>query len=164
MRFALTLAAVSAALVGLAQPAPAAVSNSVCHAARGAICSKAFFATGLCDGADQLAILAQPWEKRTIEIVGVALSFSSDLADPRQWPFGYAFAGNSFEPDVMNYLGREGSQTVMFPPGSFFQFPGSNEPEPPHVDLHLNCKAGAHYAGMLVLYYRFAEPAQTAGH
>src|SRR5207248_2990905 len=94
--------------------------------ARAELRSKTFTANGLCDGHDQVSILAEPWESAPIAIVGVAVGLELDVPTPN----AYVFAGNSYVPDVMALRIGAGSESVMYPAGHAFPFPGLG-PEPP---------------------------------
>src|SRR5262249_32704149 len=90
-----------------------------CHGSETTLCSNIFSGSGICDGTDQVSILAPPWEPLPIEIVGVAVGLKIWGAGDR----GYIFAGNSYSPDVMLFHVGDGSETVMFPKGLSFYLP-----------------------------------------
>src|SRR5665213_3362424 len=90
--------------------------------------SKTFIATGFCDGLDQVPILERPWEKVPIIIVGAAVGLMLDSPSPN----AYAFAGNSYVPDVMALRIGAGSETVMYPADHGFALPAGGSVNPPH--------------------------------
>ena len=103
------------------------------------LCTKTFHGQGKCDGKDQLPILEDLWEPEPISIVGTSIRWwaSSDVH------VNYVFAGNSYTPDVMNWLGGPGASTVMFPAGLVMPL-GPKK----HVDLHVSCyPAGVEFQG-----------------
>lgn len=142
--------------VAMTATAQAETSNSICRARSGALCSKTFVAHRWCNGQDQTAILETPWEPRPIAIVGVGLSVNFTKWSPWFWLPGTwvsAFAGNSYQPDVMLWQDGKGSSTLMFNGGTF-ALPARSEPDPPHVDLHVSCHWPAAYTARLIVYYR----------
>jgi len=145
-------------------PIPAAALDEGCGFS---FCTKHWMGSGICDGTDQLPILEPPWEPRPISIVGVTIAVrttgSYEKHLHRWWRSStpqsfYAYAGNSFVPDVMLFRISEGSETVMYPPPLAFKLPAATEEmrttRLPHIDLHVSCSGWGLYQAWLVLYYR----------
>ena len=122
------------------------------------LCSKNFYASGTCTGGDVLAKLADnagfpntqfvtPWELGPISIVGISfLDLQGNLAA------GYVLAGNSYTPDIMAAFSGNRANTVFFPSGMSFQFPGPSA-TPPHIDLHTTCAPGSNFQGFYTIFY-----------
>jgi hypothetical protein len=115
-------------------------------------CNALFVGSGQCSGLDTLPIYYTAWETRSISIRGVKIHF---------WPYGnvlsgYAYAGNSYTPDIMASidLSRESTnQNPWFPDGLSYQLPSSSAPGGHHVDLHINCTPSVGYAVWMLVYY-----------
>jgi hypothetical protein len=101
--------------------------------------SKTFIGQGLCDGKDQVAIKEQPWEDRPITIRGVTIGL---LTQPPT-AMAYAFAGNSFMPDVIALQIGPGASPPSLPAGITFSLPGHTDSPDVHVDAHVSCAAAA---------------------
>lgn len=121
-----------------------------CAASGSPGCSRAFYGAGTCDGQDNIPINQNAWESKPIFITGI------DIAAFQVPPggFQYVFAGNSFTPDVMAFIGNGSTQIQKtFPLGSEMLFAS-----PGHVDLHVACATpGAQYQLEYIVYYRLAK-------
>lgn len=122
------------------------------------LCSRTFYASGNCDGQDQLAALkideietklVGPWEPVPITIVGVHLKLISGEVT-------YAFAGNSSTPDIMRWLDE---RDTYYPQGTGFAFPAFGSKA--HIDFHYNCLKGS-FQAFYTVYYKIDRPANTA--
>ena len=155
------------ALIGMAVPAQAEISNSVCRATGTEMCSKTFYGGGTCNNVDQLPILETPWEDRAIRIVGV--SFTIEMQKPgffkrtfNKPEKAYSSAGNSHSPDIMMTMMGEGTTpSPFFPAGTYFSFPGKKDAEDPHVDLHVQCTGGRAFGAIMTIFYQLEPPAPT---
>ena len=116
-------------------------------------------------GTDALPILVNPWEPVSINILCVQV-----IVLPYENPgsYFYAFAGNSFSPDVMVWGVSEGNGAIgsklCYPPGTAFPFPaaGQNAPEnkpgqnnfaEPHLDVHVMGNSSVQYQAYLEVWY-----------
>lgn len=117
-------------------------------------CEQHFYVQNSCEAQDQLAVVETPWEQKQISIRGVTIAFIAQGITS-----GYAFAGNSFNHDIMAWLDPAHERVVRqwFPDGLSFQFPGIEEETPSmrsRVDLHVQCEpVGSGYSGWLIIYY-----------
>ena len=123
------------------------------------LCSKNLYGSGTCTGQDTLAVLKDgdgwpgspyvtPWEPTSISIVGISMV---DLGGNINQ---YAFAGNSYTPDVMfghPLISRAAS--VFFPPGTSMPFPASAGAKPPHLDAHISCTGGGTFQIFYTIFY-----------
>jgi hypothetical protein len=123
-------------------------------------CSRQFFANGTCDGKDQVPILAPAWEASPITIRGVTIGLQTQGRP--LWnrltgiePSSYAFAGNSYVPDVMPLQVGTGTTTVQFPADATFTLPAKGTEVNPHIhlDAHVSCVNAHNYSVWLVVFY-----------
>ena len=121
------------------------------------VCTKNFYFAGTCNGQDTnpylndgVAIntpLAPPWEPVPISIEDIWITF---IQAP---PTYYAFAGNSYAPDIMTWMTSGGTHHRL-PSGMQMPFPASGTAGGPHLDLHISCTpAGAPYQGFYTVVY-----------
>lgn len=110
------------------------------------LCSNTFAGFGKCNGQDQIAILATPWEPASITIVGVSyVQFGNAVG------LQYMFSGNGYTPDVMLMSGPgQSAASVMFPQGTGFQLPPRGQGG--HVDLHISCTGGSFQTNLTIYY------------
>jgi hypothetical protein len=140
-------------LVATASPVSRAAPQTCEQSAETKLCSRTFYGAGVCDGQDHLPIAEGPWEAVPIEIVGVGVALLHTAPRAPDFQAGYIMAGNSYSPDVMLLHLGEGSETVMFPSGLSFFFPGKPADPPAHIDAHVACSGGGSYQAWLVIYY-----------
>lgn len=124
--------------------------------------SKTFYCGGTANGSDITPefnvgtaapighIGAEPWEAVSINIVGIGMTFF-------QMPSGlqYAFAGDSYSPDIMLEMAAgQTSLTKFFPAGLSFPFPAAGAvTPPPHVDMHICAANGSPFQAHYTVYY-----------
>jgi hypothetical protein len=119
------------------------------------ICTKNFYFSGTCDGAEKnlplndgttTGALVPPWEPVSISILDVWI-----VPRPPAPPIFYAFAGNSWNADIMGWITSDGVERHM-PPGTQMQFPPAGTAA--HIDLHFWCPPGGNpYAGYYTVVY-----------
>jgi len=113
--------------------------------------SKTLYGGGTCNGQDIVAVMQTPWESVSINIVGVELTVFQGTIE-------YAFAGNSFSPDLMSLLGEgEVHGETFYPAGAAFPFPASSVTPAPHIDLHVFCASGPFQMYETVYYTKNAQ-------
>lgn len=120
--------------------------------------SKTFYAGGNFNGQDEVPTFTdsqsqpaapirgvgiEPWSDKNIAIVCVDIVFFQD-ADL----VNYAFAGNSYTPDVMRWFG----QPNPIPAGESFAFPAKSD-DPPHIDCHVSGLSGHPFQLFYTVYY-----------
>jgi hypothetical protein len=123
------------------------------------LCSKNFYGSGTCSGQDTLAVLKDadgwpnlpyvpPWEPSSISIVGIAMVDLGGTVNQ------YAFAGNSYTPDIMFWHPLTSrAASVFFPPGTAMPFPASGGANPPHLDAHISCTGGGTFQIFYTIFY-----------
>jgi hypothetical protein len=158
------LIAVLVALVALALVAPARAATLSCQgqtvttAADGhGVCTKNFYFSGTCTGADQNPNLSDSagintplvngWEVQSIAIHDIWIVF----IPPRPTSF-YAFAGNSYTPDIMSWITSEGVERHSSG-GESWGFPPYTAGQ--HIDLHISCSpVGFAFQGFYTVVYQ----------
>lgn len=116
-------------------------------------------------GADALPILVNPWKPVSINIQCVQIVLLTAAPPPQT----YAFAGNSFSPDVLvwtvPYSGGSGDGKMCYPAGSAMPFPaaapgapankpGQNNFALPHLDVHVyGAASSVGYQAYLEVWY-----------
>lgn len=130
--------------------------------------SHTIFASGPCTGQDVVGAADYGWEPGPITVLGAEIVVMGDTTDLQ-----YAFAGNSYTPDVMVWLGTGMNRVVnMFPSGTGMAFPAENTPEAQpapglkplhHIDFHYSCAVppgqSATFQGFETIYYVLGAPA-----
>ncbi|HKA80415.1 MAG TPA: DUF1629 domain-containing protein [Xanthobacteraceae bacterium] len=96
--------------------------------------------------------MSDSWEDGEISIVGVGVGLITHPQQP------YAFAGNSYVPDMMLLQVGAGSTTLMFSAGQSFKLPGRSKPG--HVDLHVGCMVPPEVHGLRKFFRAWTRPAQ----
>lgn len=105
-----------------------------------------FYASGPCNGQDYV-VVQNAWLPNPIHIVGVEITVFEGWEGLQ-----YAFAGNSWSPDTMLWLGPMSAHGDHFyPQGLGFAFPMAGTPTA-HVDLHWDC-VGNKFQGQEIIYY-----------
>lgn len=145
----------------LSAPASAAMTcqgQALASAADGhGLCTKNFYFSGTCSGGDQNPSLndgvgintpyVPGWEPVEIAIRDVWIVF----IPPRPTSF-YAFAGNSYTPDIMTWITSDGVERHL-PSGTSMEFPSSMAGQ--HIDLHISClPSGTPYQGFYTVVYQ----------
>lgn len=155
-------------LFAVAAPAHAQAALTTCQGVtipvttKELLCSRNFYASGTCDGQDQLAMLAgprvaatqmvQPWEPVPITIVGYQIVLFEGAMQ-------YVFAGNSYTPDIMGWLGSgQSAHGDFYPAGTGFAFPAAGADV--HLDLHFSCRTGS-FQGFYTVFYTVDPVAVT---
>lgn len=121
------------------------------------LCTKNFHFVGTCNGGDQTPSLndgisintpfVPGWEPVQITIRDVWIVF----IPPRPSSF-YAFAGNSYTPDIMTWITSDGVERHM-PSGTSMEFPSSMAGQ--HIDLHISCTpVNTPYQGFYTVVYQ----------
>jgi hypothetical protein len=160
----------SATSVGLA----AALLSMPLPAGAATLYSKTFYAKPIaCNGTDQLGFIELPWEPVPIVIVGVSVShmiqaersFLARLFGLPETSHAYAAAGSSNEADgdiLSPHVIGDASETLMYPPGTGFDFPAAGGKAPPHIDVHLYCTGAGNHQAWVTVFYTKRDAATAA--
>lgn len=152
--------------------ATAARAETDCERSRSTLCSRTFYATGHCDGTDNLAgltpdasapiKLVRSWERHPLTIVGAEVTM---FQQPKR--LSYAYIGNGHTPNHMLFLGPgEAHSKQFFPPGIGFALPPAEAPGNAYIDLHVSCAPQAGevaYQAFMTIYYTLDVVRLTEG-